>query len=136
MIMPEGRGKASIVLRLIAKAIDGIIVTVLYRLVPEVGFSAALIYVLISDGLFDGQSLGKKVLRLRVISADREVPGSFKDSILRNSVFAAALVACMIPLLGWVVATCILAVEFLLALGNREGMRLGDMFARTRVLEN
>lgn len=123
-------------LRIIAKAIDGIVCITLYRLVPEVGFAAGLVYVLICDGLFDGKSLGKKVLRLIVISETTGNPISFKDSILRNLVFAAALLLYAMPVLGWFLALCLLAVEFLLALGNKEGMRLGDMIARTRVLEH
>jgi uncharacterized RDD family membrane protein YckC len=90
---------------------------------------------LISDGLFDGRSLGKKIMRLRVSSFATGGPGTFRDSMVRNAPFAAAMLLFNIPLAGWVFPVLVLTFEFLLALGSGDGMRLGDDLAGTKVVE-
>ncbi|MBF0557776.1 MAG: RDD family protein [Nitrospirae bacterium] len=122
-------------LRVIAKLLDFIIIATAIKAVPQVGYFAGLVYLLISDGLFDGRSLGKKVMRLRVISQEAGTPGTFRDSIVRNITFAFSLILYKIPLLGWFFVLLALVLEFLLMLGNDEGMRLGDDLANTRVVE-
>ncbi len=133
--MPEETGKANLLLRIIAKTIDFIIITILIRLVPQVGFLSGLIYLLIGDGLLDGRSLGKKVMRLKVISVRAQNSGTFRDSIIRNTPLAIGLLFWRVPLIGWFLLIAVLALEFLLMLGNKEGMRLGDDLAGTKVLE-
>ncbi|MFA5353575.1 MAG: RDD family protein [Thermodesulfovibrionales bacterium] len=134
--MPENRGKASLLLRVIAKAVDFIIIAVVSEVIPKAGYLAGLLYLLISDGLFDGRSLGKRLLRLSVVSTATVAPGSFRESVLRNSTIAAALVLYKIPLLGWLFALAVIGLEFLLMLGNSEGLRLGDNMAETKVVED
>jgi hypothetical protein len=133
--MPGDRGKASLLLRTVAKLLDFIVIAVAVQTVPQAGYFAGLLYLLISDGLFDGRSIGKKIIRLKVISLPGEVPGTFRDSMVRNITFAVPLLLYKIPLLGWLLAAAVLALEFLLMLGNEEGMRLGDDLARTKVIE-
>ncbi len=134
--MPEDRGKASLLLRVIAKAVDFIIIAVVSEVIPKAGYPTGLLYILISDGLFDGRSLGKRLLKLRVISRPGGGPGTFRESVLRNSSITAALLLFKIPFLGWLFALAILALEFLLMLGNSEGLRLGDDLAKTVVIED
>jgi len=43
-----------------AKTIDFIVIAAALKSIPRVGFIAAMAYLLICDGLFDGRSLGKK----------------------------------------------------------------------------
>jgi uncharacterized RDD family membrane protein YckC len=105
------------------------------KTLPQVGYLAGIIYLLISDGLFDGRSLGKKILRLKVISLSTGSSGTFRDSILRNTTLAVALLLYKIPLVGWLFVIVIIALEFLLMLGNKDGMRLGDDIANTEVIE-
>lgn len=133
--MSEGLVKASLLLRVMAKALDFIVIAAAVRAVPQVGFLAGLAYLLIGDGLFDGRSLGKKILRLRIISSSSGAQGSFRDSMIRNAPFAAAMLFFNIPLVGWIFPVLILTFEFLLTLGNSEGMRLGDNLAGTKVIE-
>jgi uncharacterized RDD family membrane protein YckC len=133
--MPEERGKASLLLRVIAKLVDFIIIAIAIKAIPQVGYFASLVYLLISDGLFDGRSLGKKIIKLKVISLPGGTPGTFRDSMVRNITFILSLLLYKIPLLGWIFAVVILALEFLLMLGNPEGMRLGDDMANTMVVE-
>jgi uncharacterized RDD family membrane protein YckC len=136
--MPEDGSKASLLLRIIAKSLDFIVIAIAAKTIPQVGYIAGLSYLLISDGLFDGRSLGKKVIGLKVISASAGRAGTFRDSILRNIPFAVALLLLEIPLIGWllsVAAVAIFVLEFLLMLGNKEGHRLGDDIAGTKVIE-
>lgn len=133
--MSEGLLKASLLLRVMAKVLDFIAVAAAVWAIPRVGFFAGLAYVLISDGLFDGRSLGKKIMRLRVISASTGAQGSYRDSMIRNAPFAAALLLFNIPIVGLVFPILIVAFEFLLTIGNSEGMRLGDDLAGTKVVE-
>jgi uncharacterized RDD family membrane protein YckC len=133
--MSEGLLKASLLLRVMAKTLDFIVIAAAVRAVPRVGFLAGLAYLLIGDGLFDGRSLGKKIMRLRVISDLSSAQGSFRDSMIRNAPFAAAMLLFNIPLAGWIFPVLILTLEFLLTLGNSEGMRLGDDLAGTKVVE-
>lgn len=134
--MSEGPLKASLLLRVMAKTLDFIAIAVALKTIPRVGFMAAIAYLLICDGLFDGRSLGKKIMRLKVISASTAANGSFRDSMIRNASFALALSFVNIPFVGWLFPIFILAFEFLLALGNSEGMRLGDELAGTKVVES
>ena len=135
LTMPEDSVKASLLLRVLAKTLDFIIIAALAKTLPQVGYLAGLIYLLISDGLFDGRSLGKKILRLKVISLSTGSSGNFRDSVLRNITIAAAILLYKIPLAGWLFAVAVLVLELLLMLGNKDGMRLGDDIAITKVVE-
>ena len=133
--MPADAEKASLLLRVLAKALDFVIIAVAVKTVPQAGYLAGFFYLIISDGLFDGRSIGKKIMRLRVLSVNENAAASFRDSVIRNLTFAAALLILKIPLIGWAFAAIIAAVEFLLMLGNKDGMRLGDYIAKTKVVE-
>jgi uncharacterized RDD family membrane protein YckC len=122
-------------LRIMAKAIDLIAVAIAVAAVPTVGIFAGAVYLLIGDGLFDARSLGKKIMRLRVISNASGAQGNFRESIIRNIPFAAAVLLFAIPFVGWIFSLLILIFEFLLMLGNPEGMRIGDELADTKVVE-
>src|SRR5208283_3438713 len=88
LVMPSDIAKANLLLRVIAKLLDFIIVATAMKAIPQVGYFAGLVYLLISDGLFDGRSVGKKIIRLKVISEGVGTPGTFRDSVIRNSTFA------------------------------------------------
>jgi uncharacterized RDD family membrane protein YckC len=133
--MPDERKKASLLLRVVAKVLDFIVIAALAELVPKAGFYAGLAYLLISDGLLDGRSVGKKLMGLRVLSVPGEAACSMQASIIRNSPLGAALLFFKFPLIGWVVIAAVAAVEFLIMLGSADGMRLGDEVAKTRVVE-
>ncbi len=122
-------------LRVMAKMLDFIVIAASIRAIPRVGFLAGAAYLLIGDGLFDGRSLGKKIMRLHVISVSDGCQAGFRESMIRNAPFAVALFLINIPLIGWIFPVLLLAFEFLLMLGNNEGMRLGDDLAATKVVE-
>jgi len=125
---------ASLLLRAIAKTLDFIIIAAAAEVIPKAGFFAGLAYLLIADGLFDGRSFGKKIIGLRVVSADADKPCSFRDSILRNSIFAIGYLLYRIPWFGWVFIVIAMVLEFIILLGSKNGMRLGDEIAKTRVV--
>jgi uncharacterized RDD family membrane protein YckC len=132
--MSEKFTSADLLLRIIAKILDFIIIVAVTEVVPKAGFFAGLAYLLIGDGLFDGRSLGKKLIGLKVISADTNKPCSFKDSILRNSTFAIGYLLYKIPWFGWIFIVIVSVFEFIILLGSKERMRLGDEIAKTIVV--
>jgi len=132
----DDKDKASLLLRTIARALDFIVAATAVKLIPQVGYFFGLIYLLISDGFFDGRSLGKKVMRIRVISLPAMDNCTFRQSILRNTTIAGAFLLYIIPIIGWLLAIMLLALEFILMLGNKDGMRLGDYMANTIVTED
>jgi uncharacterized RDD family membrane protein YckC len=132
--MSEKFTSADLLLRIIAKILDFIIIVAVTEVIPKAGFFAGLAYLLIGDGLFDGRSLGKKLIGLKVISADTNKPCSFKDSILRNSTFAIGYLLYKIPWFGWIFIVIVSVFEFIILLGSKERMRLGDEIAKTKVV--
>jgi uncharacterized RDD family membrane protein YckC len=139
--------KAGFLSRSIARTIDFIIIVALFEIISKVGYFAGLIYLLIADGLFQGRSVGKKLMGLKVVSFDETgavTACSFKESIFRNFPFAVGYILCGvlggIPLIGWIlsfaIVTVILLFEGLVIIGNEKGMRLGDEIAKTRVIED
>jgi hypothetical protein len=133
--------------RVVARAIDFIIVVALLEIIPKLGFFAGLAYLLIADGLFEGRSIGKMLIGIRVVSynsMENVIACGFKESIFRNLPFAVAYILFGIlkgiPLLGWILSFAIIIVipvfEFLVMTGSELGMRFGDEVARTRVVED
>ncbi|OHE56167.1 MAG: hypothetical protein A2Z47_06720 [Thermodesulfovibrio sp. RBG_19FT_COMBO_42_12] len=133
--MSEEFKRAGLLLRTVAKILDFIIIAAVVEIVPKAGFFAGLVYLLIGDGLFDGRSLGKKLIGLRVVSVDTNTPCTFRDSILRNSIFGIGLIFYKIPWFGWILTAIISVLEFIILLGSRDGMRFGDEIAKTAVIE-
>ena len=126
--------RGSLLLRAIAKTLDFIIIAAAAEVIPKAGFFAGLAYLLIGDGLFDGRSVGKKIIGLRVVSADTDKPCSFRDSILRNGIFGIGYLLYKIPWFGWIFIVIVTVLEFVILLGSKDGMRLGDEIAKTRVV--
>ena len=128
--------------RFSAKLIDFLIAAILYQVPGIVGPVAAVAYILLSDGI-SGGSLGKRAAGgLRVVSTIKAGEAcDFRDSILRNSIFG--VLAAAFFLLGWipyfgklavfVAALAVVAYEASLLYKVREGTRIGDTLAGTRV---
>lgn len=133
--MSEEFKRAGLLLRTVAKILDFIIIAAAVEMVPKAGFFAGLAYLLIGDGLFDGKSLGKKLIGLRVVSVDTNTPCTFRDSILRNSTLGIGFLFYKIIWVGWIFIVIVSAFEFIILLGSRKGMRIGDEIAKTVVIE-
>ena len=132
--MPEELKKADVLLRVVSKALDILLIAAAWELLPRAGFFAGIFYILVSDGLLSGRSLGKKVIGLQVISLKTKMPCSMRGSILRNLPFAIGLLSLKIPLFGWIVLGAICLLEIILIIGSADGVRLGDMLAQTTVV--
>lgn len=126
---------SNIFFRSISKLIDILIVVVFWKFLHDGGLFIGIFYLLISDGLFKGCSIGKKLLRLKVINIERNVNADFRDSILRNLPLAFSTLFLLIPILGWIVCIAFFAFEFILMIGDPDGKRLGDHLANTSVIE-
>jgi uncharacterized RDD family membrane protein YckC len=138
--------KAGFTNRVIARSIDFIIVIALCKILPVIGFFGGITYLLIADGLFDGRSLGKKLLGLSVIVGDdgeAVTKCGYRESVIRNSIFAAAYLLfgflAFVPLIGWffgfLILSAVIIVETLIIIGSENDRRLGDELAKTQVIE-
>jgi uncharacterized RDD family membrane protein YckC len=135
--------KAKILNRVIARSVDLLITGALLEVIPVAGYFAGLLYILIADGLFEGRSIGKKIIGLRVLLVETSAVCTYKESIIRNAPLAVGFllygVLRVIPFLGWVLAAVItvliIALEGLILVGNDKGMRFGDEIARTIVVD-
>jgi uncharacterized RDD family membrane protein YckC len=134
--MSEELKRAGLLLRTVAKILDFIIIAAAVEVIPRAGFFAGLAYLLIGDGLFDGRSLGKKLIGIKVVSADTNTPCTFRDSILRNSTLGIGFLFYKVLWLGWILIILISAVEFIILLGSKDGKRFGDEIAKTVVIES
>ena len=87
--------------RFIARVIDLLIALILMKLFSPFGFYAGVTYLFISDGFSGGQSIGKYLLGVRVVSRDSDRVNPFRLSILRNLPIVIAYGVYVIPYVGW-----------------------------------
>jgi uncharacterized RDD family membrane protein YckC len=128
--------RADLTTRAVAGLVDLLLIIGLARLPDVIGFLSAAGYILIRDGLFDRRSIGKKLIGLRVVSLEGSGPAStYRDSIIRNVPLVLAYFLFLIPYAGWVFGPLALGTECLIAIGDKTGMRIGDMLARTQVVQ-
>ncbi|MDQ7787314.1 MAG: RDD family protein [Thermodesulfovibrionales bacterium] len=134
--MSEELKRAGLFVRTVAKILDFILIAAAVELIPKAGFFAGLAYLLIGDGFFDGRSIGKKLIGLRVVSADTYRTCTFRDSVLRNSTLALGYFLFHILWFGWVFMLLVIVLEFIVLLGSRNRMRIGDEIAKTLVIDS
>lgn len=131
--------KASLALRFGARAIDLAVAFGLYRVTGPAGVVIALLYLLFADGMLQGQSVGKKILGVKVIHLPTRAPARYRESFLRNSPFGLVVLLGMMPDLGdkafLAGAVVIGGVEAWKALREALGLRLGDVWAQTQVID-
>jgi len=138
----EESTKADILERFLAKLIDFLIVGALFAFPTVVGPLAGLTYVLISDGLKGGRSVGKRIIGLKVVSDPDAAPCDFRKSIIRNGDFGAMVLWYMlvgwIPYVGKLLAAlawiAVVAIELMLIYTDDAGSRFGDRIAGTTVV--
>lgn len=132
--------KANLLNRFLAKFIDFLVIGTLATVVKApVGSLAALTYSLIADGFFDGRSLGKKLIGLRVVNLKTGLPCSYRDSIMRNIPIGLTVLFALIPILGWILlftaGLVMILFESYLIYSDSGGIRIGDIFADTQVID-
>lgn len=140
--------KADIVKRFLAFAIDSF-AAFLVGFVPIIGGLAGGAYILVRDGLdtefMKKRSLGKKIMKLKPLTLEGK-DLTLEDSVRRNWVLALGSlcqILMFIPIIGWILiplvgiaAMVLLIVEIFLVLSDDKGIRLGDKWARTIVIES
>lgn len=116
---------------------------VLLLLPNLVGIFAAALYILISDGFFRGQSVGKKLVGLRVVLTDSGVEGkrcSFRRSVVRNLPYGFIVVFGSIPLFGLFIVlplgVLFLMIEAYFVYADDRGIRIFDIYAGTQVIDD
>jgi uncharacterized RDD family membrane protein YckC len=136
---PEGSPypKADLTLRALARLTDFTIAFALAQ-IYQLGPILAAMYLLVADGLFQGQSVGKKVFGVRAVVVPRRAPAGYYESMLRNASFALVAVFWSVPLLWpvlFVAGVPIVAFEAYMIFTDRLGIRIGDIFADTQVVD-
>lgn len=126
--------KTNILIRAVSKGVDLILVFALMEALPRAGWLAGVLYILISDGLAGGQSLGKKLTGLKVVGPEGR-PCDIRASILRNAVLCTGIFLFKIPVAGWILLLAAIAFESITLIGSAEGKRFGDELAGTTVVE-
>ncbi len=108
--------------RILAWVIDALVGFAI-SFIPVVGRYLAVAYLFARDALpfLDGQSVGKKAMNIRVVTETGEpLTNNWAASIVRN-------VLLLIPFLGAL-------IELVVMLTNEKRQRLGDQWAKTRVV--
>ena len=132
--------KASLILRGLARAVDTAIAWGLYFAPGGVGGVASLLFLLLADGMVQGQSPGKKLFGVRVVYLPTRAFGRYRDSVLRNAPFGLIVLLTMLPEgLGRVAflagVTFIGGIEAVKVFREALGMRWGDAWAQTQVVD-
>src|SRR3989338_407599 len=126
--------------RLIAKAIDLSIVLICSPFFYPLGLMIGTFYLMISDSIQNGQSVGKKFIGFAVVSLEDGKPCSAKQSLTRNLPLIIPCVLMIIPLWGWILALLLgiplVILETYLLFKLDSGHRLGDVMADTTVIAN
>ena len=132
----ENYNKVDVSPRFIAALIDGAL-SAAVGFIPIIGAIIGTIYMLLRDSMFEGQSLGKKIMKLQVITEEGKRP-DYMVSIRRNGIFALPILIMIIPVAGWIIAPIlsivILVIEIMKVLNEPKGRRLGDQWAATQVI--
>ncbi len=137
---PEGSPypKADLTLRGLARAADFTLAWIVAQSAPQIGPLLAAFYLLVADGLMSGQSVGKRIFGVRTVVVPRRAPAGWHESLLRNAPFALVAIFYAVPLLWpvlFVVGLPILGFEAYMIFTDRLGIRIGDIFADTQVVD-
>lgn len=132
--------KVSTLTRCIAKGVDLCVIFLFSVVLPyPVGVLLGFIYTIIHDGMFSGQSLGKRLFHLKAVQLKDEQPCGLRESVIRNSPLGVAALFGIIPFWGWIILIILgiplMALEIYLMLTQPGGARLGDVMGDTKVIE-
>jgi len=134
--------KADISKRVIAFFIDIAVYVVIWvllffwlRLGDYLTGLVAGLYIVFRDGLFNGQSIGKKLMQLRVVSLNSGESSDFTVSARRNIILYVPSIFRFAPFLGGILGLLIVAFELYFIFTDSFGRRWGDRFAETQVVD-
>lgn len=124
--------------RMLAKVFDYLIFLLASSVFYPLGFFLGFFYLTCGDGLFQGQSLGKKLFSLQVVQQKNQRPCSLKKSWIRNIAFFLSGIFTIIPYWGWVITLLLLTplalYESYILIYLKTHKRLGDEIAETEVI--
>lgn len=132
--------RCSTLLRVLARIGDLGLAYGLSLAAGRAGLVVALLYLLLADGIFRGQSVGKRIFGVKAVYLPSRTDARFRDSTLRNAPLALVVLLKMMPepfglraaLAGLLV---IGGVEAWKAWRDPLGRRLGDVWAQTQVVD-
>jgi len=137
-----GTRHTSLFSRFVAKAIDLLVVVAIFFLgkafLGSIGIGCAVLFSALQDGFGEGQSIGKRIIGLRVIDDSTGGPCTFLKSFVRNLPFTLALLPMAASFLWGLVSLVtlpLLALEAYLVAALDSGVRLGDVLGNTLVVE-
>ncbi|MHB1843935.1 MAG: RDD family protein [Deltaproteobacteria bacterium] len=103
------------------------------------GVAAGLLYLAVADALWQGQSVGKRLAGLKVVYVPTRTPVGLWQSVVRNSPFCLVFLFYAIPIVGWlllpIVGLPLIAFEGYMVYTDSLGIRIGDVFADTQVVD-
>jgi hypothetical protein len=124
---PLAACRAPMLNRFLARLIDCLIFGGLCLILYPVGILAGFTYILIADGLWNGRSVGKRIIGLHTVQVNGRRTAEFKHSVLRNLSVAFVLLLAVIPIIGWLllitIGVLVAAFEFYLAWTDSGGQR-------------
>jgi hypothetical protein len=128
-----------LLLRAGARLVDATLALGLFVLGGRAGSVLALLFLLFSDGLLQGQSLGKRMFGVKAVFLPTRSPARFRESVLRNAPFGLIMLLGMMPELGrlafYAGVVVIGGIEAWKVLRDPLGIRLGDVWAQTQVVD-
>jgi len=143
--------KSSLWLRGAARVLDLAIAYGLRHLGGPAGLVMAFLYLLLADGFFSGQSVGKRLCGVKVIYLPHRIAARFRESVLRNAPLGLVVLLAMMPdetlpsggrsgpgagtIAFFAGAVLIGAIETWNVLRHPLGKRLGDAWADTQVID-
>jgi len=86
--------------RVVAWMIDFLIVFGLWIMFQWLGGVVGAAYILLRDGLFDGQSPGKRIMGLKVVAHNDRLRCTFLDSAVRNVLWIIPVVNVVLGFTG------------------------------------
>lgn len=137
-----GERRTSIFNRVVARGIDALVAVVLLLLGKAfwwpLGVALGCGYAALSDGFGDGQSVGKRIMGLRVEDFSSSTACDLAAACVRNLPFALAILLASTPIL-WifflVVGAPLIGLELFILVSVDSGVRLGDVLANTQVAD-
>jgi len=135
---PSRYPKADLTLRGLARLADFTIAFGVATTAPGFGPLLAAFYLLLADGLMQGQSPGKRIFGIKVVVPSTRAPIGFQESAIRNAAFAAATLCWALPLLWpvfFLVGVPAVVYEAWRVYDEPQGRRLGDKLADTQVVD-
>lgn len=128
-------------LRLIAKGVDFFLVLYVSRSEHAFWIIVSMAYLLLSDGFFQGQSLGKRIVGLKTVYLDSDTKeyqfATYAHSAIRNCAFAAVLFLSIVPFIGIIfsiLGVVLVLMEVYFMYSDPENLRIGDIYAKTKVI--